>query len=372
MPAGVVGALALHPPARTLQTRARGEVSHASRPLARGKIGVVSSANASSEKMKDLSPPRVLPAVVTEPSSPSPKGLTCVLIHGWPDSPLMWSSQVAALTDAGHRCIAIPLPCYYPDDTAANLRGVTLPTFDTAVEDTVVTIESLTTRHEHPVVLVCHDWGCVVGYRLQRRHPRLVRAVCALDVGGDVSGLTSKERLFVAAYQGWLLAALAIGGDVGDWMTTRFARLSNAPSLRPGGLDFERGGTIPHRRNWPYLRFWQEQLARARRKGGGAGGGADRGADRGADGGAGRGGRRGRVPSCPTLYMYGADKPSRFHGDDWLVAVEGNGAGSGVVRVEGAGHWFPVTHAAEVNARLTEWLDTVVELPPTPKSRSAL
>ena len=171
MPAGVVGTLAFHPPARTLQTRARGAVSLARRPLARGKIGVVSSANASSEKMKDLSPPRVLPAVVTEPSSPSPKGLTCVLIHGWPDSPLMWSSQVAALTDAGHRCIAIPLPCYYPDDTAANLRNVTLPTFDTAVEDTVVTIESLTTRREHPVVLVCHDWGCVVGYRLQRKHP---------------------------------------------------------------------------------------------------------------------------------------------------------------------------------------------------------
>ena len=78
------------------------------------------------------------------------------------------------------------------------------------------------------------------------------------------------------------------------------------------------------------------------------------------------------MPSCPTLYMYGADKPSRFHGDDWLVAVEGNGAGSGVVRVDGAGHWFPVTHADEVNARLTEWLDAVVELPPTPKSRSAL
>ena len=78
----------------------------------------------------------------------------------------------------------------------------------------------------------------------------------------------------------------------------------------------------------------------------------------------------GEVPSCPTLYMYGADKPSRFHGDDWLVAVEGNGAGSGVVRVDGAGHWFPVTHADEVNARLTEWLDAVVELPPT-RNRAA-
>ena len=196
---------------------------------------VVSRA-APEKTMKDLSPPRVLPAVVTEPTSRSPKGLTCVLIHGWPDSPLMWSSQVTALTNAGHRCIAVPLPCYHPDDAAANLPGVTLPTFETAVDDVIVTIESLTNEDDEPVVLVCHDWGCIVGYRLQGKRPRLVRAVCAMDVGNDVDGLTAKEMAFIAAYQGWLIAALAIGGNVGDWMTTSFARMSNAPSLQPGGL----------------------------------------------------------------------------------------------------------------------------------------
>jgi non-heme chloroperoxidase len=34
------------------------------------------------------------------------RGQPVVLIHGWPSSHRMWESQIAALTDAGYRCIA--------------------------------------------------------------------------------------------------------------------------------------------------------------------------------------------------------------------------------------------------------------------------
>ena len=149
MPAGVRGAPVFQSPARRIPWAQRA-ASVSTRPRVH-RIRIVSN-GVPAEKMKDLSPPRVLPAVVTEPTSRSPKGLTCVLIHGWPDSPLMWSSQVTALTNAGHRCIAVPLPCYHPDDAAANLPGVTLPTFDTAVDDVIVTIESLTNEDDEPGV----------------------------------------------------------------------------------------------------------------------------------------------------------------------------------------------------------------------------
>ena len=42
-----------------------------------------------------------------------------------------------------------------------------------------------------------------------------------------------------------------------------------------------------------------------------------------------------------------------------------------MVRVENAGHWFPVTHADVVNERLTRWLDLIGDLPRT-NIRSAL
>ena len=82
--------------------------------------------------------------------------------------------------------------------------------------------------------------------------------------------------------------------------------------------------------------------------------------------------RSARVPSCPLLYMYGADKPARFHGDRWLEDVRASGGQ--VVEVKGAGHWFQVTHADQVNEVLIRWLEDTAELRTSgvPQHRSAL
>ena len=175
-------------------------------------------------------------------------------------------------------------------------------------------------------------------------------------------------------------------------MTTWFARFSNAPSLQPGGVD---RGVIPSARNWPYLRFWQEKWSGVR------GGAAEAVAavTTGREGDAKRvsdvpatsavsaedvdederrrrrkekRGRSARIPSCPLLYMYGADKPARFHGDRWLEDVRASGGQ--VVEVKGAGHWFQVTHADQVNEVLIRWLEDTAELRTSgvPQHRSAL
>ena len=112
--------------------------------------------------------------------------------------------------------------------------------------------------------------------------------------------------------------------------------------------------------NWPYVAFWREKL------GGGAGGGREGGgaAEGAAARGGGEGGERGgfgaaHVPACPVLFMWGGAKPCMFHSDRWLEEVankhERDGC-SGVVEVKGAGHWFPVTHAAFTGDVLDAWL----------------
>jgi pimeloyl-ACP methyl ester carboxylesterase len=74
-----------------------------------------------------------------------------------------------------------------------------------------------------------------------------------------------------------------------------------------------------------------------------------------------------------VLYMFGASKPVRFHGDRWLRDVRANGAGSEVIEVDGAGHWFQVTHASHVNEVLLRWLKGTATLPPSvSQQRSAL
>lgn len=345
---------------------------------------------------------RVLPAVVVEPkrNTPSEDGgaaqRTVVFLHGWPDSPALWSSQIKALTQIGFRCVAIPLPGYPPDDapspstpaasaassTAAGVASAAsavaapssgAPSFDSAVDDIATTIRANNNNDRGgggggggapPVVLVCHDWGCVVGYKLQRRYPELVGQMAALDVGNDISGLTTKEKALIATYQAWLLAAHLIGGRLGDGMTTWFARFCHAPSLEPGGVDHapDGRGFIPSARNWPYLRFWQEQWGswrsgRGDREGDKAvdgltsetrveeGGGWESSAtpqrtgDKRSDGSSGGDastsgaapgppGQRqfpAGIPSCPLLYLYGGDKPVRFHGDRWLEEVRAHG-----------------------------------------------
>ena len=125
-----------------------------------------------------MSPGRILPAHVVEPKWPSPGGRTLVFLHGWPDSPRLWDAQIAHLSEAGHRCVAVPLPGYPPDDAPNRTQGAPRPNFDTAVDDVIATVAALTTARERPFVFVCHDWGCLVGYKLQRRSdPNFVAAL---------------------------------------------------------------------------------------------------------------------------------------------------------------------------------------------------
>ena len=79
--------------------------------------------------------------------------------------------------------------------------------------------------------LVIHDWGCHIGFLLQRMHPGIVRRIVAMDVGLPMykgQSLTSAPMMIVIGlvYQWWLAAAFLIatvvpllGPLIGDAMT---------------------------------------------------------------------------------------------------------------------------------------------------------
>ena len=108
-----------------------------------------------------------------------------------------------------------------------------------------------------------------MGFKVLKLAPELVASVVALDVGGDARGLSSKEKAFIVSYQAWLVAAHLVGGPVGDYMTTRFARLAGAPITRneDGSVS---AAVVRARLNWPYVAFWRDALfpraPRARKK----------------------------------------------------------------------------------------------------------
>ena len=291
-----------------------------------------------------------------EPAWPSTDGRTLVFVHGWPDTVEMWTPLIARLSKRGHKCVCVPLP-WYPGGSDPESR----PDFDVAAGDVARAARLAIGTENAPkrtarkrVTLVCHDWGCVVGFKVQRRAPELIDGVVALDVGGDARGLSAKEKAFVVAYQAWLVAAHFIGGALGDAMTTRFARLAGAPVTRneDGSVT---NAVVRARQNWPYVAFWRDALFPRRKRGRET----SRGDEKEDASSAAEARASPFAPSCPVLYLFGGNKPARFHGDAWLAAIDeknARGDGSAWREIKNTGHWFATERADETFEAIDRWL----------------
>jgi cis-3-alkyl-4-acyloxetan-2-one decarboxylase len=241
----------------------------------------------------------------------NPTGHTIFFIQGWPDDASIWDEAVAALSGT-YRCVRVTLPNF--DGERTSRKGYDTETIVRALEDVLRDVSD-----RGKVTLVLHDWGCYWGYPLHNRHQDLVARVAGLDIAPHFEP-RGKDVPLIVGYQGWLYAAFAIGGSVGDAMTRRFAKIAKAPAE----LSRVNAGM-----NYPYRNIFRD-LASGR----------------------GKALTEGYWPTCPVLFAYGADKPYFFHSDAWLDHVRK--VGGKVVAVP-CGHWVQ-KHEGFV-ALLTAWLD---------------
>jgi alpha-beta hydrolase superfamily lysophospholipase len=79
-----------------------------------------------------------------------------VLLHGWPDSHRLWRHQVAALTNAGYRCIVPDLRGFGDSDRPLDVEAEALPNI---VGDTLGLLDQLGVERAH---VIGHDWGAAV------------------------------------------------------------------------------------------------------------------------------------------------------------------------------------------------------------------
>ena len=241
----------------------------------------------------------------------NPTGHTIFFIQGWPDDASIWDDAVAALSGT-YRCVRVTLPNF--DGERTTREGYDTETIVRALEDVLREVSD-----RGKVTLVLHDWGCYWGYPLHNRHQDLVARVAGLDIAPHFKP-RGKDVPLIVGYQGWLYAAFAIGGSVGDAMTRRFAKIAKAPAA-PSRVN---AGM-----NYPYRNIFRD-LASGR----------------------GKALTKGYWPTCPILFAYGADKPYFFHGDVWLDHVRK--VGGKIVAVP-CGHWVQ-KHEGFVEL-LTTWLD---------------
>ena len=102
-----------------------------------------------------------------------------VLVHGFPESSLMWEPLMAALADAGHRAIA-------PDLYGIGDCGDDAPTtFEGNLSAFAEFIDELALER---VVLVVHDWGGFVGLAWACDHPDRVAALVISNTGFFADG----------------------------------------------------------------------------------------------------------------------------------------------------------------------------------------
>jgi pimeloyl-ACP methyl ester carboxylesterase len=105
-------------------------------------------------------------------SGTSHSGPLVLMLHGFPEFWWAWRHQLAALSEAGYRAVAVDLRGYGDSDKPP--RG-----YDgwTLAGDVAGLIKALGHRRAH---LVGHGWGGMIAWTVAALHPRLVHSVTAL------------------------------------------------------------------------------------------------------------------------------------------------------------------------------------------------
>jgi pimeloyl-ACP methyl ester carboxylesterase len=105
-----------------------------------------------------------------------PDGEMFLLLHGFPEGAESWSSQVAALAEAGFLAVAPDLRGYGLSDAP---QGVESYAIDHLAEDVRSMITAFGRQDAH---VAGHDWGAFVAWFFAGRHPEMTKTLTALSV----------------------------------------------------------------------------------------------------------------------------------------------------------------------------------------------
>ena len=100
-----------------------------------------------------------------------------VLLHGWPDSSVVWEHQIRSLAAAGHRVLAPDLRGFGLSDRPVGRAAYTMATL---VADVLAVMDDAGVERAD---VVGHDWGAVLAWSVAAAAPQRVRSTVAVSVG---------------------------------------------------------------------------------------------------------------------------------------------------------------------------------------------
>jgi pimeloyl-ACP methyl ester carboxylesterase len=255
-------------------------------------------------------------------------GTPVVLLHGFPDTNVVWRYQVAALTAAGFRTIAPDMRGRGGSDRPPDVVDYALRNI---VADVTGIMDALGIRRAH---VVGHDWGAAVAWGVAMFAPERVDHLVAISVGAPgADGPPSLEALQKSWYRIVFLFE-GVAEDLvrrDDWYLLREMLQGGGEAFDDYVANLAEPGALTAALNWYRANLPLERLIPA--------------------------GPRQQFPqvSAPTMGVFGTD-------DLYLTEDAMTNSVSKVTgpwryeRLEGVGHTIPLEAPDQLNRLLLDFL----------------
>jgi len=248
-------------------------------------------------------------------------GPVVLLLHGFPDSLLLWRHVAPRLVAAGYRVIAMDQRGFGESDAPPGRRHYVI---DRLVDDVAGLLRAL--EVSDAVRVIGHDWGAVVTWCLAMTRPQLLRSAVAISVGHPreyaLAGFEQKRKgLYVL---GWQFTGLAERWlEARDWARLRHW-LRQHPDPDACLRDLVRPGRLTAGLNW-YRANLGSVLTRS-------------------------------WPTCrvPMLGLWSSEDHCLAE-DQMARSGRRMAAPWSYARIEGAGHWLPLERPERVADLALDW-----------------
>lgn len=250
------------------------------------------------------------------------QGPAVLLLHGFPDTHLVWRKQVPVLAAAGFRVLAPDLRGYGRTDAPG---GVFDYTMDKLVGDVLGLLDAL---HIDKVFLVGHDWGGIIGWQVAALAPERVHRYVAMSTGHPhaIAHAGLMQHLRMTYILGFIMPGVAEHTlRAGDWFVMRQF------TDEPGQADHWKRDLSPPGRLTAALNYYRANIGMALPRGK-------------------------RQVNVPVMGLWSDRDPAlgekQMRDSAHYVAREFR-----FEHVHGADHWLQLTAADEVNRLLLQFLE---------------
>jgi pimeloyl-ACP methyl ester carboxylesterase len=173
------------------------------------------------------------------------EGPPVVLLHGFPDSHVLWAEKVRALTAAGYRTIAPDLRGY---GASSRPEGVERYGLLDIVGDVLGVLDALSVPKAH---VVGHDWGAAVAWLMGSFVPDRVDHLVTLSVGHPAAFRTAG---FAQREKSWYMLFFQFTGIAEQWLAAddfaNFRAWSRHPRADDVAAELARPGALTAALNW--------------------------------------------------------------------------------------------------------------------------